>query len=122
MSACPICDAELPTPAIRSPDRGQGTPGRFEVAICRDCGAGVTLPRVDASELAAFYPSTYGPHGVERGPLATVSRAIRWVQGRREWRAPPLRSLAERTPGRGVDVGAGRGDLAAMLAARSWRM
>jgi SAM-dependent methyltransferase len=124
MTACPICGAALPSPVLAAPDRGQGTPGTFEVAVCAGCGAGVTLPLARPDELAAFYPSGYGPHhGVERGLLGAVSRVIRWLQARVAWRRPPLAALsALAPPGRGVDVGAGRGDLAATLAARGWRM
>jgi len=123
MVRCPICGAQLPPPAIVAPDRGQGTAGTFEVASCRVCGAGVTLPIAGAQELAAFYPSGYGPHvGIEHGVLRIVSSAIRWLQGTLAWRRPPVAALAGARPGRGLDVGAGRGDLAAMLERRGWRM
>jgi SAM-dependent methyltransferase len=125
MARCPICDAQLPSAAIAAPDRGQGTPGTFEVAICGDCGAGVTLPLAGPHELATFYPSGYGPHsGVERGLLGAVSRTIRWLQAAMARRRPPLAALSKLAAGggRGVDVGAGRGDLAASLAAGGWRM
>src|SRR5271165_5237055 len=99
MTDCPICGALLGPAAITAPDRGQATPGEFGVAICPGCGAGVTLPRVGAGELAAFYPAGYGPHeGVERGLLSLVSRAIRWMQGRLAWRRPPIAALADRQP------------------------
>jgi SAM-dependent methyltransferase len=93
------------------------------VAICPDCAAGITLPLVDAAELAAFYPPGYGPHTqLDRPIVALVSKAIRWWQGLRARRRPPLEALRGRPSGRGVDVGAGRGDLSAMLVARGWRM
>jgi SAM-dependent methyltransferase len=124
MARCPICGSALPRSVISAPDRGQGTPGRFEVAICDGCSAGVTLPLVGADELAAFYPSSYGPHtaGFEGGVLGLVSWSIRRLIGAHAWRRPPLNTIAELPPGRGLDVGAGRGDLAAMLVRRGWRM
>jgi SAM-dependent methyltransferase len=123
MAACPICSTTLPAASISSPDRGNATPGRFEVAICEQCGAGVTLPLVGPGELGAFYPSTYGPHTQPDRPLvALISKAIqRWL-GLLAWRRPPLQALRDRRARRGLDVGAGRGDTAAMLAARGWRM
>ncbi len=123
MPACPICSAPLPPASISSPDRGNATPGHFEVAICGDCGAGITLPLVSPAELGAFYPSGYGPHNeLERPLVALISKAIRWWQGFLARRRTPLAALRGREPGRGLDVGAGRGDIAADLAARGWRM
>jgi SAM-dependent methyltransferase len=123
MTACPICSTALPPARIASPDRGNATPGRFEVALCSQCGAGVTLPLVEATELAAFYPPGYGPHTQpDRRIVALISMAIRWWQGALARRRPPLVALRGRPTGRGLDVGAGRGDSSAMLAARGWRM
>jgi SAM-dependent methyltransferase len=123
MVTCPICSAVLPPASIRSPDRGNATPGHFEVSICADCGVGVSLPLVGPSELAAFYPSGYGPHNqLERPLVSLISRVIRWWQGVLARRRMPLAALHGRAPGRGVDIGAGRGDTAAGLAARGWRM
>jgi SAM-dependent methyltransferase len=123
MATCPICNTPLPPATISSPDRGNATPGRFEVAICAQCGAGVTLPIVGPDELAAFYPSGYGPHNQLDQPLvALISRVIRASQGFLARRSAPLTALRGRGPGRGLDVGAGRGDMAAMLAEHGWQM
>jgi SAM-dependent methyltransferase len=123
MVTCPICSAALPPASIASPDRGNATPGRFEVAICGECAAGVSLPLAAAADLPAFYPSGYGPHNQLDRPIVTlISRVIRAWQGLLRWRRPPLAALRGRAPGRGLDVGAGRGDTAAMLTTRGWRM
>jgi SAM-dependent methyltransferase len=124
MVACPVCGAPLPRAQIATPDRCHGTPGRFEIAICRHCAAGVSLPVVGPAELSAFYPSSYAPHTDPPWGrlLALVSKAIRWWLRFLAWRAQPLSTLSERPPGRGLDVGAGRGETSAMLAARGWRM
>ncbi len=123
MSACPICQSHLGVPGISSPDRLHGTPGSFELAVCEDCGAGVTLPVVSSEQLAGFYPEGYGPYVRPGNPLVgLVSRAIRWWQGVLARRSPPLSVLRGRVPGRGLDVGAGRGDLSAMLQAKGWEM
>lgn len=122
--ACPICATQLPAPAITAPDRLHGTPGTFAVAVCETCGAGVTLPRVQARELASFYPARYSPYEPARGSAAAaaISAAIQSWQGWRARRTAPLRAVAALAPGRGLDVGCGRGDLAAMLVKRGWRM
>jgi SAM-dependent methyltransferase len=120
---CPICGTPSPSARIGAPDRLHGTPGRYGVAVCPECGTGRTLPPASPAELAAYYPSAYGPYDAKLPPLLRlVSAAIRRRQGAKARRSEPLRALAGRPPGRGVDVGAGRGDLAAMLVARGWRM
>jgi SAM-dependent methyltransferase len=120
---CPICSAALPEPAIRAPDRLQGTPGEHQVARCLDCGAGVTLPLVGDEQLGAFYPDGYGPYDERMSGLQrVVSRAIRALQASTALRTAPLSALRNRRPGRGLDVGCGRGDLLATLAGRGWEM
>jgi SAM-dependent methyltransferase len=122
-SPCPVCGSALPAPSIAAPDRLHGTGGTHEVARCRACGAGVTLPRVADEQLAAFYPDEYGPYGERMSaPERLASRIIRALQGWSAMRAAPLSALRERAAGRGLDVGCGRGDLAATLAARGWAM
>jgi SAM-dependent methyltransferase len=123
MPTCPICAAALPAARIASPDRGNATPGRFEVAVCAGCGAGVTLPIAGPEALAGFYPPGYGPHAQPDRPIvALISRLIQTWQGAALRRRLPLAALRGRPPGRGLDVGAGRGDAAAMLSARGWAM
>ncbi len=104
-------------------DRLHGIPGDFEVRCCESCGSGMTLPLVTAAELTAFYPSAYGPYDDALGVLAgTISRAVRWWQGRRTLAAAPLRLLRDAPAGRVVDVGCGRGDLAGLLVRRGWEV
>ncbi len=123
MSSCPICDDLLPEPTISAGDRLHGTPGRFVVATCLTCGAGRTFPAATLDEQAAYYPSGYGPYAAPANPLIrAVSWTIRHFQGFRALRTPPLDALRGRQPARGVDVGAGRGDLSALLGGAGWRM
>jgi SAM-dependent methyltransferase len=83
----------------------------------------VTLPQVTDAELAGFYPEGYGPYARPGNPLvALISSAIRAWQGALARRSPPLSALRDLASGRGLDVGAGRGDLSAMLQARGWDM
>lgn len=120
---CAACGGALDGPRFRGADRLHGLVGSFDVARCRRCGAGTTLPPLDDVELSALYPSDYGPYDDRMSaPLRAVSWAIRRSQGLASWHAMPLNALRELVPGRGLDVGCGRGDLAALLMRRGWRM
>jgi SAM-dependent methyltransferase len=122
-ASCPACGAELSgAPSFGGVDRLHRTPGTFRVLVCGACGSGLTSPLASAAELAAFYPDAYGPYDPTAGRvLGAVSRAIRWWQGRLSLARPPLAALAGGPPGRLVDVGCGRGDLAALFVGRGWR-
>jgi SAM-dependent methyltransferase len=103
-------------------DRLHGAPGDFSVAECLECGSGVTLPFARPDELGKWYPGEYGPYSPTGGGiLGMVSRSIRWYQGRRSLFRPPLSLLRNAPAGRLVDVGCGRGDLAAEFVARGWQ-
>jgi SAM-dependent methyltransferase len=76
---------------------------------------------VAAEDLGALYPGSYNAYALPRAPLARAAATglFRW----RYWRALrrlPLRALAERPPGRLLDVGSGRGDLGLILRERGW--
>ena len=91
--------------------------------VCPRCGSGVTHPPASTAELAAFYRETYGPYDAPTaGRVATLSRVIRWWQGRRALVKPPLAVLRDGPAGRVVDVGCGRGDLGAVLVGRGWQV
>jgi SAM-dependent methyltransferase len=121
--SCQICGAPLAKPRIHAPDRLHGTGRDFGVAVCTSCGAGATLPLVAEDQLGAFYPGEYGPYDEQMTPLQrAASRAIRAYQGWNGLRSEPLATLRTRSAGRGLDVGCGRGDLAALLAGRGWAM
>jgi SAM-dependent methyltransferase len=116
---CPACDAELTGVALRGGDRLHGLPGGFEVAVCRECGSGRTLPPLPPEALGALYPGGYNAYALPTAPpLRLLATALfRW----RYWRAlrrPPLGALRE--PGRLLDVGSGRGDLGVVLGERGW--
>lgn len=104
-------------------DRLHGTPGRFAVIVCATCGSGTTAPAVTATQLGAYYPPVYGPYEDPFNPfIRLASTVIRGWQSRRAAQAFPLRALLAASPGSGVDVGCGRGDMAASLIAHGWRM
>jgi len=115
---CPICGSPpLETTPISGPDRFQGTPGIFDVAVCSRCGTGWTLPEVTAEKLGAYYPASYG--FLRAG--ATQRRTRRILVDRALGR-PPLSALAQRPPGELLDVGCGRGDQGAAFIRRGWRV
>ncbi len=120
---CLACGAPLVgCAAFAARDRLHGTAGDFTVVVCDACASGTTTPLVAAAELASYYPVGYGPYADPSNPIiALISRAIRAWQSYRGLRSFPLAALRER-PGRGVDVGCGRGDLAAGLIGAGWRI
>jgi SAM-dependent methyltransferase len=119
---CPACETLLGETCLRGTDRLHGTAGEFQVRCCPNCGSGTTFPPAQAAELASFYPRTYGPYDDRLGRVASIiSLGIRWHQGRRALRTSPLNALRAPQTGRVLDVGCGRGDLAAVFVKRGWQ-
>ncbi len=119
---CLACGGTL-TEAFSGVDRMLATPGEFDVATCSTCGSGTTFPLLEPDQLAALYPDAYGPFAETAGGLVqTISKLIRARQGRLALNRFPLAAIASRPPGRGLDVGCGRGDLAAEFVDRGWTM
>jgi SAM-dependent methyltransferase len=109
--------------ALTSVDRLLGLPGRFEVLICDDCGTGCTAPPLEPSDLADLYPQGYGSHeGTSSGTSASLAGALKRAQIAVLLRNEPFAGNIDDSPGRALDVGCGRGDLAAALIARGWRV
>lgn len=102
--------------ALRTRDRWFGLDGEFEVRECSECELGVTHPRLSGEALARYYPSQYDAW--RRAP--SVLGRLR--QGTAAIRAGlrPFGALRRR-PGAMLDVGCGRGDLAASFASAGWR-
>jgi len=94
-------------------------PGSWAVHECLSCGSGTTLPLAREDELPAFYPQEYAPFEIPRGPLATAMELMQRARDRRF----PLAALAATSASRTLlDVGCGRGDLAASWLATGWRV
>ncbi len=121
---CPVCGAVLPTRAsIRGIDRLLRSPGQFEVRTCETCGAGSTAPVVPASELGQFYRQGYASHETPpSGIYAKIVEALKRAQVAALLRAAPFSRVIPGEPGRALDVGCGRGDLAAGLVNRGWQV
>jgi SAM-dependent methyltransferase len=119
-SCCLACGGTLePTPTLVARDRMHGVPGSWPVHSCQECGSGTTLPLAREEQLASFYPQAYAPFDVPSGALAT---AMAFLQRARDHRFP-LGELAAANGSRTLlDVGCGRGDLAASWIRAGWRV
>jgi SAM-dependent methyltransferase len=121
---CAACGSPLPEHAsLRGFDRLHRTPGSFEVAICRECGSGRTLPLVGEEALAAFYPEGYTAHVRPPTPLSGfLATALARLRYHRALGRAPLGALRRLPAGRLLDVGSGRGDLGDALTRKGWRV
>jgi SAM-dependent methyltransferase len=93
------------------------------VLRCGTCGLGYTVPRPSPEELAPYYPDEYVPYQEPSAPTTLRQRlgaridAARFSAG---LRFGAFRGLTRSEPGRLLDVGCGRGDLAGWFAERGW--
>jgi SAM-dependent methyltransferase len=119
---CPVCGQQGPRESLfEAEDRLHGLAGAFGVERCGSCASGLTTPAESPERIASFYPAGYGPYELPRNRLLRlISRAIRAWQGRQALTGHPLRPARHMPSGRAIDVGCGRGDLAALLVERGW--
>lgn len=117
---CLACHGELAAePTLAGRDRVHAIPGSWAVHSCTACGSGTTMPPAREDELGAFYPTDYAPFELPRGLIATAMAVMQ--RGRN--RTFPLATLAAGVrPGALLDVGCGRGDLAASWIEAGWRV
>jgi SAM-dependent methyltransferase len=118
---CVLCSTKLDRPALDGIDRLYGVAGTFQIAICPNCGAGVTVPVVATDELGEFYPGHYEAyHGARSSAAATLFRAYHMWRDVLSRRQPPLSAILAQPPGTLLDVGSGKGEPSAMLVERGW--
>lgn len=119
-ATCLACHGPLSrAPVLVARDRMHGIPGSWAIHACANCRSGTTLPLATEDELGAFYPSEYAPFDLPRGVIATL---MQYMQRARNRRFPLGELAADRERGVLLDVGCGRGDLAASWLDAGWRV
>lgn len=121
-TACLVCGTPLEgAETIIAPDhRGIAPPGDYTVLICPSCGGGTTSPLVSPEELAPYYEAEeYGPHVSGGGAM---DRLFGLAMSNRVRFARLFGELRRVAPGRALDVGCGRGDLAVALKKHGWQV
>jgi len=119
---CPICASLQLSASLTGPDRLHHGPGTFSILVCSACGAGWTRPEASAEELSSFYPEASYGFTLERGLRGTVQKLLQRMLFVYVLARPPLRAVAQLTPGASLDVGCGRGDLGEALVRHGWRV
>jgi len=91
--------------------------------VCPVCGSGRTFPLVDSADLGRLYPDAYDAYSLPPAGLARLLATwlYHWYY-RRALRQAPFAVLRRLSPGRLLDVGAGRGDLGVVLAREGWEV
>ena len=120
VSDCPICASRLGPPILTGHDRVLPVPGEFAVRECSTCGLGVTEPRLDGKALGQHYPDAYWSYRPPTGRLRSLVAASRRLRTSYHVRFGPMRELLAGGPKRVLDIGCGRGDLAAWFTRRGW--
>jgi SAM-dependent methyltransferase len=93
------------------------------VARCPACGLASTSPRLSDEQMAAYYPSSYPAYREPSAPTGWRGRVGTAIDGARfsfTVRRAAFGPLVRRPPGRLLDVGCGRGELAAWFGRRRW--
>jgi SAM-dependent methyltransferase len=120
LPGCQACGGRLSRePALVGRDRMSGVAGTWTIHECASCGSGTTLPLAGEEELANFYPRDYAPYELPSGPLAVLMRLLQSARNRNF----PLAQLgSDGRAGALLDVGCGRGDLAASWIEAGWNV
>lgn len=121
---CHAAGHPLPSEAIYvGRDRLCGVSGEFRVARCPACGLASTSPRLSDEQMLAYYPSSYPAYrepAKAEGWRGRVGATIDAARFSFMVRMAAFGALARRPPGRLLDVGCGRGELAAWFGRRGW--
>ncbi|MEA2189415.1 MAG: hypothetical protein QOK16_4426 [Solirubrobacteraceae bacterium] len=108
---CPACDGAL-RPWRTVPGSDPALPGEYELVRCADCGSAVTLAPAPPE---AHEAGAYGG-GAPRGSTLAAPVLDRFARRRLNM----LAKAGAQTPGRLLDVGAGRGRFVAQARAAGW--
>ena len=117
---CPLGCPRRDVVVVRGIDWIYGVPGEFAVVRCETCGLMRTSPRPTSETIAAYYPSTYGPHAEVPAIAAKVESqrsfksALRALFEFNTERIPPL------APGRRLEVGCATGTFLDSMRAGGW--
>jgi SAM-dependent methyltransferase len=112
-----LCGSPLDGTVLHGCDRWFGIDGRFAVRECVRCRVGVTHPRLEGEALARHYPSDYDQWYRSRTSLFRLGMEL---LTRIRSSLPPFGEFERRRAGDLLDVGCGRGDLAARFRAAGW--
>jgi len=117
---CPFCRA-AGEQAFRAGDRFYGvTDHEVDVYRCLGCASLFQYPIPDRGTIAGFYPSGYWQEGEKAGLMTRLQQTyVRWMLA-----ADLMRWVDSMGPAKGewLDVGCSRGDWAARIRARGWRV
>jgi SAM-dependent methyltransferase len=134
-ATCPVCGSDASYDFTGS-DLMFGTPGSYDYARCKDCGAVFQVPMPDAEQIAAFYPDDYEQYQAERPKrLKNIEKgALKAVHGYRHLGVPDKYVLAGQLLGRlkyrntppyrsgrqALDIGCGNGKFLIKLRELGW--
>ncbi len=117
-SVCPLCETSIDDGVVLlARDRWFGIDGTFEVRECPRCRIGVTHPQLRGDALERFYPSDYCQWNRPNSSMFNYGLAL---LTRLRASLPPFSAIRRRQSGTLLDVGCGRGDLAARFGANGW--
>lgn len=116
---CPVGCVSTSTETLTGPDRLHGLPGTFRVVRCEECGLQRTSPRPDRSTIGHYYPAGYGPH-VDATPDHAGRRSSRLMRIAMRLLDTGGTRTPSMSPGRLLEIGAGRGDFAVEMRSHGW--
>lgn len=118
---CPACGGAAPgSPLRQGRDRLLGLPGEFRVLRCGACALAYTDPQLERDDFERFYPAARYPSFEAIGGARRLARRVDRIRLDLTVRRGAYRELLRTAPGRLLDVGCGRGDLAATFMRHGW--
>jgi SAM-dependent methyltransferase len=123
LTPCPLCGGSRTEMLYAGCwDRLLGTPGRFDVVRCTDCGLARTNPRPTREAIGVHYPDSYaffGGDGLEHGKAYGTFRDVaRWPYRTRFGSESPV--VAPRGGNRLLDIGSATGQYLAEMVEAGW--